>query len=163
MTNPYEATRVVDDVGQRPKQKRVAGFVAWPLLLFLNVALPGFMAWPMCKDVGLYGVVLAVVAILVAGWTVLLLSPRRAAATSPGVFVLTVSQLFPVLQIFVGLMTCWLCESIGLMVRGPGRGMSLVLASELAGFVAVMIVAAQLLVATLLFAYFVETVRSRWT
>lgn len=139
MANPY-----VSPSGEQKRTTSNSKVVAiavllWPLMLLLNVAMPAFVGWPMYRETGLTGVATALVLILVAGWIVGISRPDVARSAFVGLAFVTISQVIPILQVAVGLFTCWLCESTGLMMNPPDkRGFSFVLTSEAAGFVATM-------------------------
>ena len=116
-------------------------------MLLFNVALPAFYGWPMYRETRFISIISTLMLILITNWTVCIWRPHIARSVFVGMALVTVSQVVPIVQVTVGLFTCWLCEVTGLMVNPPEkRGFSFVLTSEAAGFFATMLSALLMLI-----------------
>ena len=115
VVNPFEPPATVDS--KRPTPPIRLGqhvWWSWPMVVLFNCVLPGLIAFSSTGPMGKFTILASVLAFIVAGLLIArtnIIWIRRATA---GGVVVGVLQLFPVLQIFAGVIAAEFVTALGL-------------------------------------------------
>lgn len=147
VTNPYRPPRdrpdpVPPQRGDSSKIDRVA-FAAWPLALVSNMIVPLFFGLDFTYEQGRAGMLVATVLFLLAGWGLCYVKPNAARRLIAGSTLTAISQFFPILQIFAGVVAIGIADRMGLSRESTDGNLAQV--SELGGFIMTVVVGVILL------------------
>jgi hypothetical protein len=92
--------------------------VAWVAVCVFNLPIPLLFASSIAKDVGRVGMSMAVLALLAAGCWICANARKVAVCVIVGAIPVALSQLFPIAQMFAGLIAMSLGQALGLVVLG---------------------------------------------
>lgn len=116
-----------------PGRFDVVAFVTWPIVLGLNLVLPLLFGLGLTDEHGRLGMVIGLLVLLTFGWTLCAANPSWARKLNAGAIVVAVSQVFPTLQIVIGMFALSMGVSLKLVVIDDSDRASA--ASEAGGFV----------------------------
>ncbi|TWT73472.1 hypothetical protein Pla123a_38080 [Posidoniimonas polymericola] len=152
--NPYQSPSVAAD----PPVPRAAlwdrfSVVGWPVVYALNIIVPLMFGWGMTEQAGRVGMFVAMAVVLAGGWW---LAPRHAwvgRRLIVGAVITALSQVIPILHIYIGMASIAIVTSVGSLVAGEplDAPLSGPLRSETAGFAVTVLVGGSLIVCSLVF------------
>ena len=141
--NPYQPVLFQSDPESQTQsdQKRIDRFamIAWPVVFGLNLILPWFLSLGLTQRHGRFGVEGALAVLLVCSWSLCYLVPYVARRLIFGSIFTALTQLFPVVQIYAGVIAISLAKKIGMMNYDDDMQLGSTL-SETGGFVVTTIV-----------------------
>jgi len=110
---------------------------AWAAVVVANVVVPlGFALLP-TQSTGRWGILSAILVILICGWCFCCAFPVQGRKLVAGSVLTALSQLLPILQLIAGIIGLAIASSLGLFVGG-NDGQTDHFVSEFGGFVATM-------------------------
>lgn len=161
--NPYEAPTAagdsaVDGVGKSYGRT----LIGWIVVVLLNLPVPLFFGHSIVKGAGIVGLLMAILAIFLAGVFATSRFPRLIAMFQVGGIVTALSQFLPILQIVAGAVAISVTEQITSVAHGDDFEVLPEGATFLGGFCATSITAGIVLFAAAAIGAVIQVVRGRW-
>jgi hypothetical protein len=117
---------------------------AWPFWLGANLIIPVLFGLELTEKSGRWGMALSVIMFLIGGWCVCYSSRKMARYLNTGAAIVSLTQIFPVLQVMAGMAGMWVAIVFGSFSPMTDTSDAKVL-SEFGGFVITTIVGCILL------------------
>lgn len=81
----------------------------WPVVFLLNMIVPTLFGWQITREGGRLGMSAATALLLISGWWVCFIQPSNGRMLVLGAAILSLSQLFPVIQMVAGMVALAMC------------------------------------------------------
>lgn len=151
--NPYQAPQ--SDAAQAPQfadlptkgKKRL--YVAWFFVFALNLIVPALIGWQMTEDGGRIGMLAAGMLLLAVGYWICAVARQLGFALVVGGVAVALSQVFPILQMTAGIVSCALAEAMGLYSSGDDVNPLGTVAGDVGSFALTLITGGLLMAAAL--------------
>lgn len=157
-TNPYQPPNEFSANGNEPQSRQLAFSLfdlIWPLAFAGNLIVPILFADSLTTQAGKTGMAVAIMMILISGWLLGRRLPNLARRMTTGAILVALSQLFPILHIFAGLIGLQITILTGGAEHGTDDDPLGQITSEWGGFLCTLFTGSALIVAACLIGWIV--------